>query len=232
MKFVRLTLIIVFILFILSPFLLLPRFIKITNVSCISQYGPCDQELQNKLAKLSGLSLKETNLKIREIINENALIEEYLAQYKFPQAVAVNVITTKPLYALKNPGEDNVILVNSGGLAIYESGSSNLPTLIVPFSLPAPGEMVGEQILFALNVVYDMNSAYQVDRGEIANDYLSVNLSGGQTVRFPLKGDREVLLGSLSLILSRLNTDGEEFRIEEIQEVKVIDLRFKNPTLK
>lgn len=232
MKFLKIIIFALIIIIIVSPFFLLPRIIKIEKITCMSQYGPCGEDLQLKLSDLKGLTLKETNRKIRNILDDNVIIEEYLSQYKFPQSVSINLIITKTLYALKNKDEDKVVLIDSGGVVVSKANTSNLPTLITPADLPATGKKVDEQILFALDVLYDMKSSYQVNEGVIIDGYLSLDLESGQKVLFPLTGDREVLIGSLSLILSRLNRKEEESRIEEIQEIKIIDLRFKNPILK
>ena len=77
-----------------------------------------------------------------------------------------------------------------------------------------------------------MFSTYQVQDGEIIDSNLVVEVTGGRSVIFPLQGDKEVLMGSLNLILSRLNSEDEKSRIEGAENVEIIDLRFKNPVLK
>jgi len=51
---------------------------------------------------------------------------------------------------------------------------------------------------------------------------------------FPLEGDRDVLMGSLQLVLSQLNSGSEDFRIEEAlgSKPKVVDFRYKNPIVR
>ncbi len=48
-------------------------------------------------------------------------------------------------------------------------------------------------------------------------------------MHFPLEGDIDTLVGSLRLIFSRLNDEGEGIRMEDIRE---IDLRFNNAVLR
>lgn len=92
------------------------------------------------------------------------------------------------------------------------------------------GEKVSQENLFVLNLIYSLYSSYQVGGGKIENQGLVIQLPQGITVIFPLEGDEAVLLGSLRVILDRLNEDIKDSRIEK--EVKVIDLRFQNPVLK
>ena len=60
---------------------------------------------------------------------------------------------------------------------------------------------------------------YQVNKGEMINSGLVVELPTRVRVILPLEGSVEILLGSLRLIYSQV-TDKE------------IDLRFKNPILR
>ncbi len=95
--------------------------------------------------------------------------------------------------------------------------------LITSENFPNVGEKVTEETLFALELLYDMFSFYQVQTGKIDKSSLVIELSRGPKVIFPLEGSHQVLLGSLRLVLSKLNSDSQ---------VSTIDLRFKNPVIK
>ena len=65
---------------------------------------------------------------------------------------------------------------------------------------------------------------YQVGCGVISNDTLVVDMKDGFKVIFPLEGDEQVLLGSLRLIYSKIQTSN-------LNNYKQVDLRFANPVL-
>jgi hypothetical protein len=77
-----------------------------------------------------------------------------------------------------------------------------------------------------------MFSSYQVREGIIEDESLVIELSQGPRVIFPLEGEKEVLLGSLRLVLSKLNNDAQDSKIENVSGASIIDLRFKNPVIK
>ena len=73
---------------------------------------------------------------------------------------------------------------------------------------------------------------YQINIGEIINDSLVIELDSGTKVLFPLEGDKQILLGALRLIDSKVTTEGEELSGVDGQVVETIDLRYKNPVLR
>ena len=66
----------------------------------------------------------------------------------------------------------------------------------------------------------------------VKNNQLIFIFADGKKVIFPLKGDREVLMGTLLVILNQLNSEGRGTKIEDINNFKVIDLRYNNPVIK
>jgi hypothetical protein len=88
------------------------------------------------------------------------------------------------------------------------------------------GTKVDDKLLLAAQLVSDLYNLYAVKTGEIQNDYLQVDQVMGKSVVFPLTGDRDLLIGSIRFILSRLKVESFDPRIN------LIDLRFKNPVLK
>ena len=214
-----------------SPFYLAPRLVTITKISCNSQFGPCNKEISSQLDLLPKGKLAIVRDEIQKTLANNVLVKEYLIQFRFPNEIKVDLLEKKPKYALKDKN-NNILLIDEGGFAITQSSISSLPTIELDSELPKVGETVNEKFLFAAEIIYDMFSLYGAESGKIIADSLEMRGASGVKIRFPLEGDRQVLVGSLVLILSRLNTPDEVTRIEGIHEVSEIDLRYKNPVLR
>lgn len=214
-----------------SPFYLIPRLVTIKKVTCASQFGPCNSQISSQLDLLSKGKLVDVRNEIQKTLDNNVLVKEYFVQFRFPNEIKVNLLEAKPKYALRDKN-NNILLIDERGFAITQSSLSSLPTVETDGELPGVGEEVDKKLLFAAEIIYDMFSLYGIDKGAITGDSLELEGANGITLRFPLEGDRQVLVGSLVLIISRLNTPDEITRIEEITDVKEIDLRYKNPVLR
>ena len=216
------------ILLLVASFFLLPFFIKIKNISCQSQYGPCSNDLNQKLDGYKNKSLREAKKGItRELKNDNT-VSQFGFQLKFPATLKIDLIEDKALYALVKESDPNFFLVNKDGTVIKIVAETNLPRVILESTPPNVGEKVSSENLFALKIVYDLWTLYQIKEGAITQNYLTIMHPTGIKVIFPLEGDKDLLIGSLQLILSRLNGATKDSKIN----VSTIDLRFKNPVLK
>jgi len=219
---------------VIGLFFSLPRVLKIREVDCQSQFGPCNAEIQKSIERIKNgeKSLNDTKEELDLLLASEILISNYSFQFQLPDVLGVNVIERKPKYALKVKGADSYALVDGEGYVIYFQKLTSLPILTVPEPPPNVGEPVPKDVFFGLELLYSMFSTYQIREGIIENETLVIELSQGPKVIFPLEGERDVLLGSLTLVLSRLNSGDEETRIENVPGVSIIDLRFKNPVIK
>ena len=231
MKVKKILILVVAVGILVFPFYLPPRLVTIKKVTCASQFGPCNSQIISQLDSLSMGKLVKVRNEIKKTLTQNVLVKEYYVQFRFPNELKVDLLEAKPKYALKDKN-NNILLIDERGIAITQSAYSSLPTIETDGELPEVGEEVDEKLLFAAEIIYDMFSLYGIDKGAITEDSLELEGANGITIRFPLEGDRQVLVGSLVLIISRLNTPDEITRIEEIAEVKEIDLRYKNPVLR
>lgn len=211
-------------LFLALAFLLLalPRLLVIKKIICSSQDGGCDQVLISNLEVVLGKNLREAKKTLNSILSKDFLIKDYSLQYQIPETLRVYILIKKPKFALWNQNEKKGVLVDEKGLILSEIKETNLPKVIISGQLLSPGEMIKESQLFALKIVSDLNYFYQIKEGVLTDEGLEVNLNNGKKLIFPLMGDRRVLLGSLKVLL----------KDSKIEQVKVIDLRFKNPILK
>lgn len=210
----------------------LPKFIIIKKITCTSQFGPCNQNLVEEIEKVRNMNISESQKALKRIFAESIFVKEYLIQYSFPDGLRVNILEKKPLYALKERDKDTFALVGREGYVFAFQEKSNLPTLEISKPAPSINEKVNDSTLFALEIMYDVYFSYKVSKGTLEKDRLIIKIEDGPEIIFPLEGDRDVLLGSLTLILSRLNSENQDFRIEEAQGINTIDLRFKNPVIR
>lgn len=229
-KFWLLLLVILLLLFWVIP----TSVIKIKHIDCSSQFGECSQEIIRELEAVEKTNYKKTRRQLTDVLKRSILVDQYNTWLTLPSTIRVNVIETKPKYALSDIKESVIALINSQGVVVAFTETSNLPVLIIDGLPPNLGEKVSDKQLFALELAFSVASVYEVNKQMLFEDRLEVELSGtlSQRVIFPLEGERDVLLGALSLILSRLKVIEQDSRIEKGKIFQTIDLRFKNPVLR
>lgn len=210
-------------------FFVVPRLIKIGNISCTNQYGPCSDAVETKVKKTLGKSLPEALRGISQILKNDVLVSSYRTQFVLPDRLVINIVVRKPAFALKGSNQEGFAMVGKNKVVVATLPSTNLPTLKVPTNIPNVGEKVGDEQFFALEILNSMFYLYQIREGEIQGESLVINSPSGVKIIFPLEGDKDALIGASRIILSRLNEAKEDSRIKN---VTLIDLRFKNPVLK
>lgn len=222
--FKALSILLIIIFVILIP-TIIKKLIKIEKIECESQYGKCDEVIANSL-QLTG-NYRDTKKIIEQRLEKDILVNSYLIQYQIPNKLKIDINLKKPRYAIFNSSK--YFLIDKDGLIIEESSETNLPTLNKENVNLVVGEKIKEKDKFALSIINGLTYLYSINSGNIINDELKVTSNEGIIIRFPLEGDKDVLLGSLRLIFSRLNDETKGIRIEDTKE---IDLRFKNPVLR
>jgi hypothetical protein len=195
--------------------ILLPFLIKV-QIRCVSQNGVCPDEVNAKLETLNSKSLFVVQKGIEKDFKTSPMVLEFSTQFKLPNILLVNVIATKALFAIKDRTTGKIYLVSKDGYILTETQKTDLPMVEQDGITPN---------LFALNIVLGVYQMYQVGYGSIVNDTLVVDMKDGFKVIFPLEGDKQVLLGSLRLIYSKIQTSNPN-------NYKQVDLRFKNPVLR
>lgn len=217
-----------------SSFFIIPKKLIIKGIDCQSQFGPCNANILRLINKIENgeKSLSDIKKELHGTLASNILVSDYSLHFQFPNDIEVNLIERKPKYAVKAKGTDSYALVDKEGYVIYFHDLTGLPVLITTEPPPNVGETISDKTFFALEVLYGMFSSYQVREGVIEDESLVIELSQGPRVIFPLEGEKEILLGSLRLVLSKLNNDGQDSKIENVSGASIIDLRFKNPVIK
>lgn len=220
MKYLRFGIYILLVFFLFFPILVFPRIIKVRVVECYNQYGLCSNELLVKVNAISGDSINIAERKITEEFKNTKLIDSYSFRFKLPSTLRIDLILKKPKYALVEKNTNQAVILDGKGLVLDKVEKTNLPYVVISDNLPNISEVVESKKIFALELIYGIYYLYQVKSGEIVNGSLEVNISEAGKVIFPLMGERDILLGSMKLILSRAG------------KFKEIDLRYKNPVIR
>ena len=218
----------VFIFVIISLVMIIPRLIRINDIDCKSQKNGCTEEIQRNLSDLEGQKYIVVIKSIDKVLTASNTIDKYYFQYKFPDRITIDIILKEVKYALKPDNSNWNILVSLDGkvIKLTEEGSVK-PVLISSKSLNV-GDTLDKPTLNYLKIAHLVGLSSKFDKAQIKSDGLYITLENGIIVVFP-EGDPEILVGSFNLIDSRLNKLMEEFKMTE---VKIIDLRFKNPIIK
>lgn len=214
MKYIRFGVYTLLIFSLFFLFLVLPRLIKVKKIECYNQYGLCSNEFLIKVNPVLNDSLDTAKKKITEEFKNTKLIGKYSFRFKLPATLRIDLILKKPKYAILNKNTSEMVLVDSEGVVLEKAGNTNLPYIIVS------GDLSANKKMFALEIIYGIYYLYQVKSGEIVNDSLEVKIPEAGKIIFPLEGERDILLGSMKLILSRAG------------KFKEIDLRYKNPVIR
>src|SRR3990167_8976392 len=155
---------------VIGGFFFVPRLIKITEIVCISQFGPCSPGLVDSLSALNGKSLSEVKTQASSFLAESSGVKDFSVRFKFPATVLVAVLEAKARFAVK--GGEVYAGLNEEGEVLWVGSETPLPYVIIPSRPPNPGEKVGAKTLFALKLQERLYSAYQIRSGVLEADYL------------------------------------------------------------
>ena len=175
-----------------------------------------------------GKGIFQASRDTKKILEDKIYIKNYSIYYFFPDKLEVNTIIRKPKYSIYN-GE-NYLMIDSDGTVISLKESTSLPNVKIPEKFLNVGDSVSDEELFSLNLVFDIQKLYNLKDALVDESKLTIKLESGYSVFLPLQGDREVLIGSLILIIDSLKDS--DFMSKYGKNVQIIDLRFKNPVLK
>jgi hypothetical protein len=222
---VKKILVIICLALIFSFLFISPFFIRV-KVDCKSQYGICPFQILDKLNFFNGKSLFIAKSGMKKILKSDFLVSGYSIQFKIPNILHAEILVKKAVAAFRVNKSQSEILVDKEGIVLSTAQDSVLPVIDLEENLPGVGQNIGSANLFALNLAGGVYQMYQVRESSIREGSLLVELPGQIRVIFPLDGDRDALLGSLRLIYSKIQEDGN------LAGYSQIDLRFKNPVLK
>ena len=209
----------------------IPRLIIIRKIICNTQYGVCDETSINEVNKSLNKKIPDIKKELSIYLKNNFLVRDFDIQYRIPDVLEINLIIEKADYCLKSSNHDIYSYISKNGRVIELRSTCNLPTAYINNKTFNVGEIIENEYLSALNLLNQIFISYNIKEGNIVENYLEVNFNQGYKVIFPLDKDVQVLLGSLRLIVNRLNSNESESKIIE-GRINVIDLRYKNPVLR
>jgi len=189
-------------------------------VECYNQYGLCSNDFLTKVNPVLNESFDTAKKRITEEFKNAKLIENYSFRFKLPSTLRIDLILKKSKYALYQKNTNEKVILDDKGVVLEKVENTNLPYVVISDNLSGIGEVVGSKKTFALELLYGIYYLYQVKSGEIINDSLEVIVPDAGKIIFPLEGERDILLGSMKLILTRSG------------KFKEIDLRYKNPVVR
>jgi hypothetical protein len=220
-KAVRL-LVVVFSLFALG-FLIwgLPRLLWVNKVDCQSQFGPCSPSLELLVQEAQGKSLHQAKNWLNQELKNESLVENFDLRFSLPDKISVVIVVRKATFAVAKKESLNYALVDKNGVVINFCEETPLPILMVDqLDKIGVGSQLTRELVFAGGLIQSLFSSYNTRTGLILGDTFKVQIKGVEVI-FPLSGDKETLLGSLALILAKLD-----------RPITLIDLRYKNPVVK
>ncbi|PIP57575.1 hypothetical protein COX03_02320 [Candidatus Woesebacteria bacterium CG22_combo_CG10-13_8_21_14_all_39_10] len=220
MKYIRFGIYILLAFFLIVPFLVFPRIVRVRVVECYNQYGLCSSDFMAKVNLASGKSINDAKKMVAEEFKNTKLIDNYSFRFKLPATLRIDILLKKPKYALLNKNTNEIAVLDNKGTVLEKTDKTNLPYVVTGDNLPNVGEVVESKKTFALELLYSIYYLYQVKSGEIVKDSLELSIPKEGKIIFPLEGERDILLGSMKLILSRAG------------KFKEIDLRYKNPVIR
>ena len=201
------------------------HFFEIDNIKCKTQFGPCGEKDEERLAEFEGESFFS--------LSEDAVGDELKKDFRnrrvftekvFPNTLVVVVEKRKPIIALEE--KEGFFLLDQDGTIIDFGKDSPLPKMSInngPDSLVV-GEKVGEEEKKAADILYLTSKSQKVLDSQMADRTLTLELENEVIAYYPLDQDPQVLVGALQLIIARSRIEG--------RFPKSIDLRYSNPVLK
>lgn len=213
-------------LFILIGIVVSPMFININNINCTSQFGVCGDDIKTSLDSVILGNLKESKKNINNVLLKHRKIKEFAINYTFPKTLDVVIIERKPQVAILRKNATNYIVIDKDGVILEESDTTTYPTITI--------EDVGHtssELSFASNLQHELFTNFDVNSSIMKTDHLLITKDGVNFL-LPLEGDLDVVLGSYNLILSWLKSEKEKSRIDKVNAVYEVDLRYKNPVMR
>ena len=199
------------------------RHLIIKDITCKSQYGVCRESLERVLKSSVGKSLIKAREEIKINLKNELLVSDFSIHFNLPNRLQISVLEKKADFAITNIENSQFALVDKNGYVLSIQKETSLPVVKIDKTLPNVEERISAEILFSLKMTRDMYRFYQTREAILSSDGLVISLKTGEKVIFPLGKDRQVLLASLDVILSKLNSS---------ESNSTIDLRFKNPVVR
>jgi len=156
---------------------LVPRIVKISEIVCESQFGPCEDDIKNKLSDFADLSLYGAKDKANGYLSDRPSISKFAMRFLFPDKLKVELIQSKPKSALYN-GRGQFALIDKQGLVLSYQAETLLPYINIEDSPPSVGEKVEGDLAFALRILEYMNNLFGAKEGKVEDSGVVFKLAG------------------------------------------------------
>ena len=196
---------------------------KLETVICQSQYGPCSIEITELLNSYVGKNVLTSYLNIGDALREHNHVVSAVVKFDGLNSLRITTIQRKAQVAIQAVGDSNYYLYSSDGYGISVETETQLPVVI----LKDNSIVTRDQEQFVIRMAHVLNETYNVKQIEVVDSGLQFKKDNSPQVIFPLSGDEDILLGSLTFVLSQLNTQVEGLTMESI-----LDFRFRNPIIR
>lgn len=211
-------------------FLFIGYTVKIDNIICKTSEGSCPPVIVNSLKEVSGENYFKTKNKIHKILDSNKIIQNFSIKYNVPNVFIVDVFYKKHDYCIYSKKDNKYINIDLGGNIINISEKNENGCILYDEFKISENMKISESDMFLLKINKKMNLIYTIDESyfESSSKSLVVKVYDHK-IYFPDNGDTDYLVGSVALIISRLNDIKQGFKMNNTGE---IDLRYKNPVVR
>lgn len=216
-----------FFIIIITVLLFHEYYVPIQKINCFTQYGPCSPEVVEQLENLKGQRVGQISRYLKRNLGSSEGFVRAESVYKFPAAIAVYLEQNKGDVAVRINDQQELVILDQNGNKMGIAQESQLPVLRVNTYDPNWEEIKHASIV--LSNIYYWNGLKHADM-----DGEKIVISQrGVDFYFPLSGDVDYQLGSFALILSWLNSEHQEIKINnEGGSSLVMDLRYNNPIIR
>jgi len=222
--------ILVAISFILLFLLVLPYLVTVKDVRCNSQFGACSPHIVSGTDALVGVTYKNLNKKISQNDVLQNEVEAFTYFFVPPSQLVINVIEKKGAVAVRSETETEFHIVTLDTTIISDAVDTQLPKLYTNID----DYTDHPDFLFCIELLSSLSRYYSVNEAIWTNNSFLIVYNESTEIVFPTHGDIDVLLGSLEVMLFRLNSALQNSKIRNVSadNIHTIDLRYKNPIIK
>ena len=178
------------------------------------------------LEKAVGKNYFQATKILESELKSNGNVKEFDIRFQLPPSLAVYVTERKAVAALSIPGQAELILVDAEGLELEKTPQSQLPQVVFESGYE------GDDMQFIISLVSNLYSYYHLRSTRVDDYSIYAKVNDRLEFVFPKKGDLDVLLGSVELLLFRLKTIDQNSTIDTSNMVTQVDFRYKNPIIR
>lgn len=194
---------------------------RVKRVLCRTQYGPCDEKVEEALEVFSGEHILLLNLEeVEKTAKTFFKIREAFVRKVLPETLVVSLEERKARVGLIS--SSGLFLVDQEGFILEKKDQTLLPRLKVENKEISVGGKINSTISSAVVLLDVLARSGLIVDAEFTEDFISTRIENA-SVLLPLNQDPRVTVGSLQLILARAKIEG--------RLLKLVDLRFKNPVV-